>query len=746
MYQPNNHPVAPPGNYGYPHPTNFPEKPGIPHDPTLAPVNISTQEQYPLRTAPPDKTLSRSRCGYVTAGVFFLALYSTIMSGLWLMTSILQPRWGDKISSKKGYLSPSNAALVSSLISKTIEISFAAVFVAYLGQVFTRRAMSWKTKGITLADLTMKNWVIRPGTVFSHPGAVSLAGFTFHGLLSFAALIATILYMTASEALVEPKLKYSPWKNKDLTATVHTWYGNPVYAARKCQPLLKENPDPNSEIWNDQASYYEFFNCLILQFSSQSSHDLYSYLLAWNNTDTTGLELVQRPAGNTMLENNVTLEASWAEPKYKNVSQLYTQWGRIIDNATISLPHPRVWEAFRSPSSGILQPEDLGGLGGVNIKASVASPTLNVLCANVDEDELKPIIYEAWPESNTKNVSEWFAEGGNWNNKTVVDDIFGWGDQEKRRRPLFGEYPEDYGFFFPEQSGEDETVQYVLTKAPNIGNYTLCQLRSWLSADCSTRLNIGGTPQPALEAHCGDDKDRHSYQQSLGSAEQVAGIEETVGWAITGSILAEALKLFNVDTLGVSSNPSILTRLVLKTPELPTDSPSMAEAFCVFTLASLSSSALGTSFRPTWDYGTYDPRANNDTFRDYNKVETFHASVSSQQYTSGHIDDWQKVFYPVLGFVFAANLMCLLYFVFHLGLVEDFTEPENHFALAINSPPTDKMVGSAVNGPHRSHLGVRWRIASVANASGYCFETVPSESDGAAQTGPGVYQRVSPQE
>ncbi|KAM6517009.1 hypothetical protein FSOLCH5_007961 [Fusarium solani] len=737
MYQPNSPYGAPPVNYGYPQQTPFSEKPGIPNDPALAPVTVSTQEQYPPHTTPPDKKLTRSRCGFVTAGFFFLALYSTVMSGLWLATAIVQPRWGDMISAKKGRLSPSNAALISQLLSKTIEISFATVFIGYIGQVLSRRAMASNTKGITLADMTMKKWVVQPGSVFTHLGAVSLAGFTFLGVMSFAVLIATFLYTTASEALVAPKLKYSPWKDANLQATVHTWYGNPVYAARQCQPLLKQNPGSDTDLW-DMESYYEFFNCLILQFSSQSSHDLYSYLIDWNNTDATGIELANRPAGSTMVDNNVTMQASWVDAKYKDVPELYKKWGRIIDNATIALPHPRVWEAFRSPSNGILQPEDLGGLGGINIKARVSSPALNVLCVNMDGNELQPIISETWSDGEDKNTTERRQEKPVRPGSTVVDDIFGWTDLGGRGRPLFTKasepYPEDYGMLFPEMVGSDGATQYILTKAPNFGNYTLCQLRTWLSADCSTHLSIGGTPQPALEAHCAD------------TTEKAALVDESIGFSVMGPILAEALKLFNVDTLGLSSNPSLVTRLALKTPELPADFPSMAEAFCVFTLASLSSSALGTTFQHKWDYGAFDPRANKDLFHDYGRVEVFHASISSQQYTSGHIDDWQKAFYAVLAFVFVTNLMCLLYFVFHFGLVADFTEPENHFALAINSPPTERMVGSAVDGPHRSHMAVRWRISAVANSSGYCFEPVSRESAGNTQTTSGVYQQVSPHE
>lgn len=430
MYQPGSLHDAPPVNHGYTHPTHFPEKPIIPSHPALAPVTVSTQEQYLPRTTPPDKKLSRSRCGFFTAGFFFLALYSTVMSGLWLMTAIVQPRWGDMISAKRGRLSPSNASLVSQLLSKTIEISFATVFIGYIGQVLSRRAMASNTKGITLADMSMKKWVVQPGSVFTHLGAVSLAGFTFLGVMSFGVLIATFLYTTASEALVSPKLKYSPWKDETLKATVHTWYGNPVYAARQCQPLLKQKPDPDTDLWS-QEGYYEFFNCLILQFSSQSSHDLYSYLIDWNNTDATGIELADRPAGSTMVDNNVTMQASWVDAEYKDVSGLYKKWGRIIDNATIALPHPRVWEAFRSPSNGILQPEDLGGLGGINIEARVSSPTLNVLCANMDGNELQPIISETWSVGSGKNASQ------RESNSTVVDDIFGWGDGGKRVRPLF---------------------------------------------------------------------------------------------------------------------------------------------------------------------------------------------------------------------------------------------------------------------------------------------------------------------
>lgn len=74
---------------------------------------------------------------------------------------------------------------------------------------------------------------------------------------------------------------------------------------------------------------------------------------------------------------------------------------------------------------------------------------------------------------------------------------------------------------FPDSVESDGATQYILTKAPNFGNYTLCQLRTWLSADCSTHLSIGGTPQPALEARCAD------------TTEKAALIDESIGFSVS---------------------------------------------------------------------------------------------------------------------------------------------------------------------------------------------------------------------
>jgi len=101
------------------------------------------------------------RCSWLYVTLICLSVYSTVLSGLWLVVSIVQPRYGRGISTGVGWqLTPSTATLLATLAARTIELSFVTVFVAVLGQVLTRRAFSTGSKGVSLAEMTMRNWVI----------------------------------------------------------------------------------------------------------------------------------------------------------------------------------------------------------------------------------------------------------------------------------------------------------------------------------------------------------------------------------------------------------------------------------------------------------------------------------------------------------------------------------------------------------------------------------------------------------
>jgi len=90
--------------------------------------------------------------------------------------------------------------------------------------------------------------------------------------------------------------------------------------------------------------------------------------------------------------------------------------------------------------------------------------------------------------------------------------------------------------------------------------------------------------------------------------------------------------------------------------------------------------------------------------------QPFNASLASQQYTSGTTQAWQGMFYIVLLLVFATNVFCLVYFFLRSGLVTDYTEPQNLFALAVNSPPSQNLHGSCGAGPEGEQLNVDWHV------------------------------------
>lgn len=173
----------------------------------------------------------------------------------------------------------------------------------------------------------------------------------------------------------------------------------------------------------------------------------------WSDINSNGTSnsdsFVQRPTGTHILDNNTTLIAAWIDKPYSNVTATFNAHQRIINNVTMAMPHPGVYAAAADPTNSILQPTDLDGVGEYMIHASVVSPVVNVMCVNMDQDELAPLVYTTWPnaKSNTTVVPKqsvgypgWQNDVPpfpNWLNSTVVDDIFRWGQGYCRRPPVF---------------------------------------------------------------------------------------------------------------------------------------------------------------------------------------------------------------------------------------------------------------------------------------------------------------------
>lgn len=180
----------------------------------VADVSVPAEDRkFGYRTK---QRLNRGRIDWLSITILTLAVYSTIFSGVWLAVALIRPRWGRFVTTT-GTISPATASLLCAAIAKSIELSFVTVFVAFLGQVLSRKAVAFrsavtdKLKGITLAEMSMRAWVMQPGTLITHWETVRYAAFTFLGVISLFAALMSMLYTTASDAL--GKWHRFPWFN-----------------------------------------------------------------------------------------------------------------------------------------------------------------------------------------------------------------------------------------------------------------------------------------------------------------------------------------------------------------------------------------------------------------------------------------------------------------------------------------------------------------------------------------------------
>jgi hypothetical protein len=98
------------------------------------------------------------------------------------------------------------------------------------------------------------------------------------------------------------------------------------------------------------------------------------------------------------------------------------------------------------------------------------------------------------------------------------------------------------------------------------------------------------------------------------------------------------------------------------------------------------------------------------------QTQYFNASLQAQQYASGGVEDaTARAWVVVLILVFLMNIFVLIYFIIHRGLVTDFSEPPNLFALAVNSPPSHVLAGSCGGGPEGKQYMVNWFVNHEGN-------------------------------
>jgi hypothetical protein len=115
----------------------------------------------------------------------------------YFLVAAAQPRYNNYIHDQ-GKLSPANASLLSAIFAKAIELTFVTVFTSIIGQLLSRRALNKGSKGVSIADMQMKQWVYQPGSVFASFARFKYAAPTILGFISLWVVIFATFYTTGA--------------------------------------------------------------------------------------------------------------------------------------------------------------------------------------------------------------------------------------------------------------------------------------------------------------------------------------------------------------------------------------------------------------------------------------------------------------------------------------------------------------------------------------------------------------------
>ncbi|CZR50143.1 uncharacterized protein PAC_00015 [Phialocephala subalpina] len=681
---------------------------GVSRVPT--PFHLLTGEGPP--TCPAKSSVYLGKGSWQSILNILVIVYATIFSGIWLALSIAKPRYG-KIIHPGGSFAPSTASTIFALIAKTIEISSVTVFVTFLGQVLTRRA--FKAQGFTLAQMAMRVWIYQPGTILTGFPNLKYVGLTILGAASLIASLVVLLYTTASSTIVSPHLAFGKWEPTLLYGFVNGNFANPDFEEQNCAtlaPIAAIDPKNSGP------------TCVAMNYADFSYHDFDAFMAEWSpisNSSGVSPNLSIRPQASSSIFVNATIQGDWVQTQESDMSTKFKQFQRVVNNITLSMPHAGIYYASQDAKNKIQQPVDGSGLGEYAIRASVISPTSNVLCANMNASELVPIVYAQWPNARFSNTTsdipgQKLPAADYYNdvqptsskpylNSTVVDDLFEWGSKYGRNSPVFPLYPLEYNSVTDILVNNSDSI-YIMMKAPSdtTTDYTVCQIRGFISPDCSTRYNVTVSGQ-SMFAHCEDASDTMSYKHSVAPSE--VPIVRDTDFRSTLQQWALALSLNSGLTSANSSTIRLLTQLIQGVPSQgePTLSPllpSIAESLSVLSCSMLVKSTVNTTFHHTWDKG--------EALLNPGVYESFNTTLRTQEYASGPVLGWQAVFYPVLGLMFLGNAICLIYFILRMGLVSDLTEPQTAFTLAINSPYSNKLAGSCGVAPRGEQLLTDWHL------------------------------------
>lgn len=242
----------------------------------------STEVDFECRMT---KRPEKKRSSWLAILILVLSIYSTTFSGAWLFIAIKKQKYGFNFSAK-GKLPIATTSVIYAAFAKSIELSFVTVFVAFVGQALSKRAR-FQSKGVTIAEMSMRLWVMQPGTMLSHWESVRYAAATRLGIFSLLVALMAMLYTTASDALVAPVLNFGEPESRIMYGKVSTPFANEAYIEDHCNtPVRAVDPD------------YYGSTCIQIEHSGQAYHNYMQYLTDWvDDTSSRNVSdsLTQRP-------------------------------------------------------------------------------------------------------------------------------------------------------------------------------------------------------------------------------------------------------------------------------------------------------------------------------------------------------------------------------------------------------------------------------------------------------------------
>ncbi|KAK6542753.1 hypothetical protein TWF694_006694 [Orbilia ellipsospora] len=620
----------------------------------------------------------RPTTNWLSIIILILSIYSTLGSALFFLIAVIRPRYGTKISTTSG-LKPQDAQLISAILAKTIELSFVSVFVSFLGQVLSRRALMTGSKGVNIAELSMRTWVTQPGTLLTNTSSLKFAGLTFLGALSLTATIFASFYTTAADTLVSPKLGWGGFQTKNLTGLAYTSYANSTYRVGKCQTVIPDAEDP---VYGGYAVPLAKSTCDAILSAGRGYRDVSDWNELWAESQGQSFpDPLKRPPAPSSLDL-INYAGTW----------LHISGDNGINRAVMAMPHPGIIAATRNSSlNGILQPEDAGsGYGSFMVKASVPNPVVDVTCSPVLANRAQWYVAQS-------NLSD-YSRNGTFDPQiqqlfNFTNDPTFYFDSKTEKFPILP-YAAPRFFKLPivnntvVASAPGDPSTYFLTRTP-ANNFVMCGVKSFMTPNCSSEFQAFDSSGNAT-VNC-DLTNSLSFKADL-ARHNVSTVDHPIAGAegapvgdfsyadfrevSFGTFLSTSLNT------GVSdSNASIahfLSQLALDTVNsiLNPYRPSLAEALAVLLGNAMITSAVDTVFTTYFPYGSDVPRP---------YVEFFNAEVSAVEYTSGATTGWKPIFYVVLAGVLVMNVFCLVYFsCVRNGFVTDWTEVQNLFCIAMD--------------------------------------------------------------